>query len=120
MLLLTESTLFFINMMWTSTSNQPQKLLSNVNQWILRMGKEQETSTAIEGPLSNISSNATQTTRATSIQAGDKDCDVDMQAETTYYGDFGEDGDNMQEQEAVQLAGKNKVVSDVTHVHDLA
>ena len=129
MLLLTESTLFFINMMWTSISDWPQKLLSNVNQWVSRVGKEQETnserlswtiSTATEdGPPSTISSNATQTTRAASIQVGDEDCDVDMQEGTTYYGDFGEDGDNMQEQEAVQLAGKNKVVSDVAHVHDL-
>jgi hypothetical protein len=109
MLLLTESTLFFINMMWTSTSGRPQKLLSNVNQWISRMGKEQETSTATEGPPSTISSNATQTTRTTSIQVRDEDCDVDMQEETTYYGDFGEDGDDMQEQEAVQLAGKIKL-----------
>lgn len=127
MLLLTESTLFFINMMRSSASDRPQKLLSNVNQWISRVGKEQETnseplpvswtiSTATEGPPSTIPSNATQTTGATSVQAGDEDCDVDMQEETTYYGDFGEDGDDMQEQEAVRLAGKDKVVSSVAMI----
>lgn len=42
-----------------------------------------------------------------------------MQEETTYYGDFGEDSDDMQEQEVAQLAGKDKVVSGATHVHNL-
>ena len=83
MLLLTKSTLFFINMVRSSASDHPHKLLANVSWWTSRVGKEQENnsepqswtiSTTTEGPLSTVPSNATQTTGATSV--GDEDCDM--------------------------------------------
>lgn len=132
MLLLTESTLFFVNMMRSPASDRTHKsrVLAKVKQWTSRVRNEEQAnselpsfppsiSTATEGPPSTIVSYTTQTTGATSVGDEDHDCDVGMQEEDTCYGGFGEDGNDMQEQEAARLIGKDKVVSGDARVHNL-
>ena len=53
-----------------------------------------------------------QSTGVTSAE--DADC-TGLDWEDTYHGNFGEDDDNTQEQEAARWAGKNQVVSGTVH-----
>ncbi|KAN0091449.1 hypothetical protein V8E55_005015 [Tylopilus felleus] len=86
MLMLTESTLFFVNMMCSSSSTHPNnkaKLLAN-STWSCRY-------THLPSPRRHLPV-------------------VLHQPSYTYHGNFGEDDDDTQEQEAARWAGKNQVV----------
>ena len=121
MLMLTESTLFFVNMMRLSSSTHPNnkaKLLANVNQWSLRMTNEWQVNLELllhspsitmamsaSGPPSTILSDVTQSTEVTRAEDADY---TGLDWEDTYHSNFGEDDDDTQEQEAAWWAGKIK------------
>ena len=127
MLLLTESMLFFINMMWTLSSNTNSKacVLSKVKQWTSHMKKEDQAtskppmSTPSVGtmnpvPLSTVLS--TPSTGVTSVK--DKDCNAALDNKETYHGGFGEQSDNILEHTEALKATKDIKVSHVSHTSD--
>ena len=123
MLILTESTLFFINMMWSTpgSPNRKENMISKINQWTSRVQKEQQTAsrslvgvpsitTATDVPPSTVVSKATQSTSATSLE--DKDCEMGFDEDDAGYGAFGEDGDDaLEREEALRATAKGKHVS---------
>lgn len=119
MLLLTESTLFFVNLIRSaSDANRRSEAVIKVNHWTTRVKQEHSNAkrslhapsitTATPVPLSTTASNLTQSTGATSVE--DDECGVPIHKET-YYGDFGEDGDDSQEHKEARSAGEPKQVS---------
>ena len=127
MLLLTESTLFFINMMRTPSSDTNGKacVLSKVKQWTSRVKKEDQAtskppmSTPSVGtmnpvPLSTVLS--TPSTGVTSVE--DKDCNAALDDEETYHGGFGEQSDDTLERAEALKATKDIKVSHVSHASD--
>lgn len=119
MLLLTESTLFFLNLI-RSASNADRKsdALTKVKHWAFRVKQEESNtrqpshapslSTATSVPLSTLTSNLSHSTSATSVEDGD--CGVPIHDEDAY-GCFGEDGDDSQEHEEARSTGQCKQVS---------
>jgi hypothetical protein len=125
MLLLTTSTLFFINMMWStsSSSNRKDNAIAKIKQWSSRVQKEQRTtskslvgapslSTATDVPPSTVASGTTQSTNTTSLE--DEDCEMDLDECEAYHGGFGQDGDgddDLEREEALRATTKEKHVS---------
>ena len=127
MLLLTNSTLFSINMM-RSTPDSPNRkasVIAKVQHWTSRVQKECQQKTSSESPLGapsistgtdvppsilTVVSKTTQSTGATSV-LDNEDCEMAINKDEAYHGNFGEDGDDTLEREEALEATKEKPVS---------
>ena len=120
MLMLSESTLFFINLMQTTPSspNRKANAVAWVQQWSSRVQNDQQTtlrtlvgapsiSMAMDVPPTTIVSKTTQSTSATSLEDEDREMGLDEG-----HGGFGEDGNNaLEREEALRATMKEKQVS---------
>lgn len=127
MLLLTESTLFFVNLLRSSSRGEQKskaQVLAKVKQWTTRVQAEQQAASQAEpqGYAPSTSTMTEQTTVSSTVFSGvtqssaattliDEECDIKMGEKDTLHGGFGEDGDDSQEREDTVEAGAGKRVS---------
>ena len=118
--MLSESTLFFINLMRTTpgSPNHKANTVAWVQQWSSRVQNDQQTtsrmlvgapsiSTATDVPPTTVVSKTTQSTSATSLESEDREMGLDEG-----HGGFGEDSnDALEHEEALRATMKEKQVS---------